>query len=180
VPSIARICHTAPFLRLFIPNSLTVHPRSFSLKAVLAASSFCPATPCSNYSPAVTSSAPFLGLFVPNNSIVQHHISLILHIHPSPIHSLWGGQCFCVTGSSNMGRFSFFVLEGADTSTVSNPWLVVPEGTDNLTTSSFSAIRDCVAVPLHLGFSCPHCISVAADVSSQTSVLSWSLSVCCP
>jgi hypothetical protein len=28
------------FLRLFVPNSLTVHPRSFSLKAVLAASSF--------------------------------------------------------------------------------------------------------------------------------------------
>jgi hypothetical protein len=63
--------HTAPFLRLFIPNSLTVHCRSFSLKALPAACSFCPATSCSDYSLAVTSSAPFLGLFVPNNSMVQ-------------------------------------------------------------------------------------------------------------
>jgi hypothetical protein len=28
---------------MFVPNSLTVHPHSFSLNAVLAASSFCPA-----------------------------------------------------------------------------------------------------------------------------------------
>jgi hypothetical protein len=67
---IVQIRHTAPFLRLFVPISLTVHPRSF-LRIVLAASSFCPATPCSNYSPAVTSSAPFLGMFVPNNSMVR-------------------------------------------------------------------------------------------------------------
>jgi hypothetical protein len=104
-------CHTAPFLRLFVLNSLTVHSCSFSLKAVLAASSFCPAT-CSDYSPAVTSSAPFLGLFVPNNSMVQHRITFTLHIHASPIHSLWGGQCFCVTGSSNTCRFSFFRFGG--------------------------------------------------------------------
>jgi hypothetical protein len=172
--SIARLRHTAPFLRLFVPNSLTVHHRSISLKAVLAASPFCPATSCSNYSPAVTSSTSFLGLFVPNNSMVQHRITFTLHFH-----SLWGGRCFCVTGSSNMGRFSFFVLVG-DTSTVPNPWFVVPEGADTLTTSSSSAIRNCVAVPLHLGFSCPLCISVATDVSSRTSVVLRFLVPCCP
>jgi hypothetical protein len=40
MPCIARIRHTAPFLMLSVPNSVTVHPRSFSLKAVLAASFF--------------------------------------------------------------------------------------------------------------------------------------------
>jgi hypothetical protein len=80
-------CHTAPFLRPFIPNSLTVHPHSFSLKAVLAASSFCPATSCSDYSPAITSSAPFLGLFVPNNSMVQRCITFTLHFQSLLIHS---------------------------------------------------------------------------------------------
>jgi hypothetical protein len=55
VPCITQIRHTAPFLRLFVLNRLTVHPGSFSLKT--AAASFCPATPCSDYSPAVTSSS---------------------------------------------------------------------------------------------------------------------------
>jgi hypothetical protein len=78
--------HTDPSLRLLVPNSLTVHPRSFSLKAVLAAPSFCPATPCSEYSQAVTSSAPFLGLFVSNNSMVQRCITFTLHLHSLLIH----------------------------------------------------------------------------------------------
>jgi hypothetical protein len=88
---IAQIRHTAPFLRLFVPNSLTVHPRSFFLKAVLAAS-FCPAT-YSNYSPAVTSSVHFLGLFVPNNSMVERRITFTLHIHSLLIHSWEAGVC---------------------------------------------------------------------------------------
>jgi hypothetical protein len=78
-------CHTAPFLRLFILNSLTVHPRSSSLKAVLAAS-FCLVTPCSDYSPAVTS-APFLRparleLFpvnLPEDPVVSHSLVTLIH-----------------------------------------------------------------------------------------------------
>jgi hypothetical protein len=35
-------------------------------EAVLAASPVVSATPCSDYSPAITSSAPFLRLFAPN------------------------------------------------------------------------------------------------------------------
>jgi hypothetical protein len=45
VPCIAQIRHTAPSLRLFVSNSLTVHPRSFSSKVVLAASPVVSATP---------------------------------------------------------------------------------------------------------------------------------------
>jgi hypothetical protein len=111
--------HTAPFLRLFVPNSLTVHLCSFSSKAVLAVSPVVLATPCSDYSPAVTSSAPFLGLFVSSNSMVQRLITFILHIHSVHIHSRSGGWCFYVTGSSSV-LFHFFVSEGVDPSTRSS------------------------------------------------------------
>jgi hypothetical protein len=92
------------------PNGAS--PFFFSLKAVLAASSFCPATPCSDYSPAVTSSAPFLGLFVPNNSTLQRHITLTLHIHSVLIHSHSGGRCFFVTSSYSV-LFHFFCFGGS-------------------------------------------------------------------
>jgi hypothetical protein len=106
--------HTAPFLRLFVPIILTVHPRSFSLKALLAACSFCPATPGSDYSPAVTSSAPFLGLFVPNNSMVQRRFNS-LFTHSLFIHAWEAG--FSTLPVPPLRYFIFFVLEGVVPST---------------------------------------------------------------
>jgi hypothetical protein len=70
---IVRIHHTASFLRLFVPNSLTVHPRSFSLNAVLAVSSVVSAIvsllPVSR-SQNVTSS-PFLWLLISSSSMIR-------------------------------------------------------------------------------------------------------------
>jgi hypothetical protein len=74
--------------------SLTVHPSSFSSKAVLAVSPVVSATPYSDYSQAVTSSAPFLGLLVSGNSMIQRRITFTFHIHSVLIHSRSGGRCF--------------------------------------------------------------------------------------
>jgi hypothetical protein len=150
VSTIARIRPTAPFLRLFVPNSLTVHPRSFSLKALLAASSFCPITPGSNYSPAVTSS-PFLSpahlerfpVNLPEDPVVSH--SLHTFIHRTFTLSWEAGAS--VLPVPPLLEVSFPVLEGVDPSTRSNACFVVPEDADTSTTLSFSAIRNCVAVP---------------------------------
>jgi hypothetical protein len=103
---------TAPFLRLFVPNSLTVHPRSLSSKAVLAASPVVSATPCTDYSPAVTSSAPFLGLFVSSNSMVQRRITFTLSsftLAREPGASVLMAPPLCYS--------IFFVSEGVDPST---------------------------------------------------------------
>jgi hypothetical protein len=39
--------------------------------------------------------------------MVQRHIAFTLHIHPSHIHSLWGGRHFYITGSSYPCSFFF-------------------------------------------------------------------------
>jgi hypothetical protein len=61
-----RLCHTAPSLRLFIPNSLTVCHLSFLLWAVLAMSMI--GVSRSNYSP----SAPSLDQLVPSGSRISY------------------------------------------------------------------------------------------------------------
>jgi hypothetical protein len=153
----------------------------------------CPAVPLASFRGVPSLAfAPFFSSARPEHLHDPAFVDPLFHIHSLlsffHIHPCWGGRYFYVTGSSHTGRFPLFVLEGVDTSTVSNPWFVVPEGADTLTTSSFSATRRTswllssfsgVAVLLHLGFSCPRCISLAADVSSRTSVLSWFLSVRC-
>jgi hypothetical protein len=110
VSCIAQIHHTAPSLRLFVRNSLTVHPRSFSLNAVLAASSFfCPAqrffflpvvlSPAATSAPSLRPS--HLKRFpanMPEDPVVSHSVCP---------HSCQGGWCFYITGSSSIHCFLF-------------------------------------------------------------------------
>jgi hypothetical protein len=158
----------------------------------------CPVVPLASCFAMFALSRPPLSSVVlaPTTCMVQRLLSPTFHICPSHSSITFILLTFILareagtstTGSSHTGHFPFFVLEGVGPSTVSNPLFVVPEGADTLTTSSFSATRRTswllsslsgVAVHLHLGFSCPRCISVAADVSSRTSVLSPFLSVRC-
>jgi hypothetical protein len=65
-----RLCHTAPFLRLFIPNSITVSHNSFLPSAVLA--TFVVVVLFRGDHSLTATSAPSLDQLVPNGSLIRY------------------------------------------------------------------------------------------------------------
>jgi hypothetical protein len=164
-------CYTAPSLRLFVPNSLTVPHRPFLPRAELATSLSCGSAPSAAIILHTTTSAPSLEQLVPSGWLISFQsvrfISIIQSLqiyyftrHKQPVffsitlslsHTTVGDVNHGVAGASTfpapltpnpLVRASSF-LEVAHSSTISGFWIPSPEvlGASTMHGSSLSAVR---------------------------------------